>query len=381
MKNKKKYVIAMFLLILFFGATLNSIACADFQKIKNKNSNTKLFQNDNDIIRSPAEFEPVSKLIIIWPKWWSTSDGFRQINYYLDLINESEDITQIDLYVNNNIIKQRVKNLLNQNNIPLKNITITNQYTRTIWVRDYGPFFIEKNNELSIVDFYFFGYTYTLDLMDNFFPLIYSIKYKITYNSLPTMFIGLQGGNYMSDGNGTGFIGDRVFYEDNPRISKDTIIMNIKKCLGLKDLIILKSQNVSIKDGGDGTGHIDMFSKIINKTIILVGKYNDTTDPNYQTLEENANLLTDWGYNVIRIPMLRNPQNNKVIWTYTNSLIVNNGEKKIVLVPQYNTPEDQTAISIYKENMPEYEIRGINCTTIIKSSGAIHCTTMTVPTV
>ena len=50
-----------------------------------------------------------------------------------------------------------------------------------------------------------------------------------------------------------------------------------------------------------------------------------------------------------------------------------------MLVPIYNAPEDKVAISIYEKTMPDYEIRAINCETIIDYYGAIHCTTLTVP--
>jgi agmatine/peptidylarginine deiminase len=77
--------------------------------------------------------------------------------------------------------------------------------------------------------------------------------------------------------------------------------------------------------------------------------------------------------------MLRGPNNKDITWTYINSLIINNGYKKAVLVPQYNIPEDAEAISIYAQAMPDYNIVGIDSSTIIKSFGAIHCTSLTVP--
>ena len=375
LKIKRKYFAYILVIILIFEITVNPVSSENIHKIIKK----KELQNNNLFIRSPAEYEPVNNLLLIWPKWRSPSDGIIQINYFIELIKYSEDIINITLFVDNLIIKQRVINTLKENKIFLDNITIINHFTNSIWVRDYGPFFIKENGKISVVDFYFHGYTIFPDIMDNFFPFFYSLKNKLKYRSFSSLFLGIQGGNFMCDDNGTGFVGDRIFYQDNPKKSKDLIIENLKNNLGLKNLIILKSQNLSIKNGGDGTGHIDMFTKILNQTTILVGQYNDTNDSNYQTLEYNAELLNNLGYNVVRIPMLRDPKNNMFIWTYTNSLIINNGEEKVVLLPLYNIPEDQIAISIYEENMPDYQIRGINCTTIIKSLGAIHCTTITVP--
>jgi hypothetical protein len=64
--------------------------------------------------------------------------------------------------------------------------------------------------------------------------------------------------------------------------------------------------------------------------------------------------------------------------TYTNSVFVNN---KIIL-PTYREEYDTTAIRIYQETMPGYEIIPIDCDnsaeTIIAASGAIHCITHSV---
>ena len=66
---------------------------------------------------------------------------------------------------------------------------------------------------------------------------------------------------------------------------------------------------------------------------------------------------------------------------YKNSLIINGTNKKIVLVPQYGAVEDSTAIEIYEQVMPDYEIIGIYSNLVIDYWGAIHCTTMTRPLV
>ena len=53
--------------------------------------------------------------------------------------------------------------------------------------------------------------------------------------------------------------------------------------------------------------------------------------------------------------------------------------KKVVLLPIYGVEEDDIAISIYEQAMPDYEIRGILSDYIIELCGAVHCTTITRP--
>lgn len=372
-----RYLTLITIVLVLLQLTLIISAKPTFEMNKINNYENS---NENIEIRSPAEFETIKELIITWPKKNPKLDGgYIQELYYIDMVKATEDATNVNIVVNNNFIKNRVTLKLKENNISLSNVTFTVLYTNSIWVRDFGPFFIEKNNKLSIVDFHYYRKIILSRPIDDLFPTIYGVKHGIDFNFLPNFLTTLQGGNYMSDGSGTGFVADRIFYNDNPNLNKELTKNFIKHFLGLDKLIVLKSQIIKVSMGGDETGHIDMYAKLIDKDKIILAKWNDKKDVNCQIIEENAETLKNLGYNITRIPILRNPNNDKIIWTYTNSLIINGTSKNIVLVPIYNTSEDQVAISIYEKTMPDYEIRAINCETIIDYYGAIHCTTLTVP--
>ena len=172
-------------------------------------------------MRSPAEFETVSKLIITWPKWNPKLDGgYIQEPYFIDLVKKAEDSVSVNIIINNNLVKSRVMSKLEQNNIPLKNVTFSIQFTNSIWVRDYGPFFIEMNGKLRIVDFHYYQKVLFSRPIDDLFPTLYALKNDIDFNFLPNFFVTLQGGNYFSDGNGIGFVADRIFEQDNPHLDR-----------------------------------------------------------------------------------------------------------------------------------------------------------------
>jgi hypothetical protein len=65
------------------------------------------------------------------------------------------------------------------------------------------------------------------------------------------------------------------------------------------------------------------------------------------------------------------PNTNGRYFTYTNSTFIN----KTVIVPVYNIPQDTTALRIYEEELPGYEIVGINSLSSISALGALHCIT------
>jgi hypothetical protein len=100
-----------------------------------------------------------------------------------------------------------------------------------------------------------------------------------------------------------------------------------------------------------------------------------------------SNYTTRWGtpFEVIRIPSPPEqgagggyPSQGGWYLTYTNSVFINN----TVLVPTYYTQYDTTALRIYAEALPGYNIVGIDCDNnsepIIAASGAIHCITHSV---
>lgn len=99
-------------------------------------------------------------------------------------------------------------------------------------------------------------------------------------------------------------------------------------------------------------------------------------EENLNYVLSNFNSVFGTPYEVVRIPMPpdqfdRYPDVNGYYRTFTNSLFIN----KLVLVPIYEEQYDTTALRIYREALPGYNIVGINCNEIIPASGAIHCIT------
>jgi len=128
--------------------------------------------------------------------------------------------------------------------------------------------------------------------------------------------------------------------------------------------------------------------KLLDESTLLISEYPDGVADGPQI---NANMdyvlsnyTTYWGtpFEVIRIPSP--PQQgsgypNQGGWyeTYSNAVFVNNK----ILLPTYYEQYDTTAIRIWEDAMPGYEIVGIDCDgsdPIISLSGAIHCITHSV---
>ncbi|MBK7160365.1 MAG: agmatine deiminase family protein [Ignavibacteria bacterium] len=183
------------------------------------------------------------------------------------------------------------------------------------------------------------------------------------------------GGNFMVDGNGTGFSSNLILNENSGKTEAqiDTIM---RKYMGIKRYIKMTTLPY------DQIHHIDMHIKLLDEETLLVGQYpagvadGPQIETNLQYILNNFQTCYGRPYKVIRIPMPPNangqyPDNGANYFTYTNSVFVN----KTVIVPIYGLSQDTTALRIYREALPGYRIAPINCASMISALGAIHCIT------
>ena len=95
--------------------------------------------------------------------------------------------------------------------------------------------------------------------------------------------------------------------------------------------------------------------------------------------EELASFRTLKGepYNLIPLPMADAVYEDdyRLPATYANFLIMD----KVVLVPTYNSNKDSVAKKQLEKAFPNREIIGIDCRTLIKQHGSLHCITMQYP--
>ena len=83
-------------------------------------------------------------------------------------------------------------------------------------------------------------------------------------------------------------------------------------------------------------------------------------------------------YHLLKLPMPRPiiADGERLPATYANFLIINGA----VLGPTYGQPDlDNEAISIVSQAFPNRDIIGIDCRSIIRQHGSLHCCTMQYP--
>ena len=315
-------------------------------------------------VRATAEWEEIDALIIAW-----TSP------YYAiqrDIIRFSQTEAQVFVVCTDS---NAVKTNLNTYSVPLTNVHFLIVPYNSIWCRDYGPWNIYTNDvdSLALIDWIYNRPRPKDDTMPSGIMRYTGLPmYEMTtapWNLIHT------GGNFMVDGFGTAF-SSKLILNENPNLTEAQIDTTMKHFMGIDRYIKMETLPY------DEIHHIDMHMKLLDEETILMAEYpqgvadGPQIEANLNYVLSNFNSVYGTPYKVIRIPSPPDaggdyPDNNGDYRTYTNSVFVN----KTVIVPTYAQQYDTTAIRIYQDALPGYNIQGINCNSIIPSLGAIHCIT------
>lgn len=314
-------------------------------------------------VRTMAEWEELEGIIITWTSYTSI---LRQIVDYA----QEEGLVYIVCSDSNT-----VKTYLTSGGVPLTNLKFIITGFNSIWVRDYGPWtvYADDVDSLYLIDWIYNRPRPADDIVPVTFANFYNVPIYQTTNS-PNNLTN-TGGNFMTDGMGTGFA-SKLILTDNPTKTEADIDSIMKKYMGITRYIKMNTLPY------DEIHHIDMHMKLLDEETLLVGQYPTGISDGPQ-IEANltyvlTNYLNGFGrpYKVVRIPMPpdgsgRYPSAGGQYRTFTNSVFVN----KTIIVPTYDLQYDTTALRIYRDAMPGYNVVGINCNGIISALGAIHCIT------
>ncbi|HEY3385648.1 MAG TPA: agmatine deiminase family protein [Saprospiraceae bacterium] len=317
-------------------------------------------------VRTMAEWEEIQALIITWSG---------QATILKEIVRNAVKECKVLIITTN---PSNVTSQLISANIPMDSVEFVETPFNSIWVRDYGPWTVYKNDvdSLWLVDWIYNRPRQN----DDASPVAVAQHLNLPiYEATTAPYDWVHtGGNHLPDGMGTVF-SSLLVLEENPEKTEAQIDSIANIFLGVKQYIKFPTLPF------DGIHHLDMHMRVIDEETIFFGQYPEGVSDGPQ-IEANINYLTEeyntaFGnkYNIVRLPMPpdgsgRYPSSGGAYRTYTNSVFVN----KTVLVPTYEERYDTTALRIYRENLPGYNVVGINCNSIIGSLGAIHCITKTV---
>ena len=337
-----------------------------------------------DSLRTAAEWEEIEALTISWTSFPCIQ---KQI-----VAASKEECTVIIFADNVNEVENYLTSSTCGGALDLENVDIVPAEYNSIWIRDYGANTVygSWDDDRVLVDWMYNRPRPDDDAIPDVLGDHLGIDVYTT-TAEPTDLMN-TGGNWMSDGFGTAFASELILEEndggsswwtdfpDHTEAEIDDIISDFHGVDTYIKMPVLPY---------DGIHHIDMHMKLLDESTLLVAEYPmgvaDGPQINANLDYVISNFTTKWGtpFDVIRIPSPPEqgggyPNQNGWYLTYTNSVFVNN----TILLPTYYTEYDTTAIRIYEEALPGYEVVGIDCdnngSAIISLSGAIHCITHSV---
>lgn len=327
-------------------------------------------------VRTMAEWEEIEYLTVTWTAYRPTlAEIIRNAKDECKVIVICTDSTQVQ------------SQLLNQYNFTdLNNILYLEAAYNSIWIRDYGANTIYANDvdSLMLVDWIYNRPRPADDVIPGKIADMLGLELYST-SEAPYEMVH-TGGNFTSDGMGTAFSSRLILDENAPGnpygtapLTESEIDQFMNEFMGISRYIKMETLPFDV------IHHIDMHMRLLDEETILVGQYPDGVadgpqiEANIQYLQDNFLSVFGTPYEFVRIQM---PPDNGAYpdtwWadyrTYTNSVLVN----KTILVPVYEEEFDTTALRVYEEAMPGYNVVGIDCNDIIESLGALHCITRAV---
>lgn len=325
------------------------------------------------VLRTAAEWEEIQALVVTWRDYKPT---------LAEIIRYAQEECKVIVHATN--ATTAANELTNTYNVPLgPNVQIVSQPNNSLWIRDYGAntVYINEVDSLFLLDW---KYNRPSRVADDSIPRRYAreLDVNLVQTTLEPNRVVHTGGNFMSDGFGTGFSSELIL-EENPTKSEAQIDQIMESYMGIDRYIKMPVLPY------DGIHHIDMHMKLLDEETLLWAQYpigvadGPQIEANLLYVLDNFNSVFGTPYKIKRVvappdysgngnPIY--PNNGGDYRTYSNSVFVNG----TVLLPVYGGPFDTTAVRIYKENLPGYRIVPIDCQSIIAASGAIHCITHSV---
>lgn len=334
----------------------------------------------------PPEWYPQSAIQLTWPHPDTDWD------YMLEEVTACYVNIAVEILKRQKLIvvchnAETVKYELKEYKDLFRNLTLVELPTNDTWARDHSGISVINNGKKQVYDFTFNGWG--LKFASNYDNqisrgLFKNGIFKSDVELLNKKDFALEGGALESDGKGTLLTTSECLLSANRNsfMSKEEIEKYLKEAFGLNKILWLDHGYLS---GDDTDSHIDTLARYCDEHTIVYVKCEDKKDEHYEALakmEEQLKTFTDYQdnpYKLISLPMAKavyDEDNERLPATYANFLIMND----VVLLPFYNDQERDTEAKEKLEiAFPTREIIGIDCSSLIRQHGSLHCITMQYP--
>ena len=265
-------------------------------------------------------------------------------------------------------------------------VLIVEPPTNDTWARDHGFItLVDDQGGIRLLDFKFNGWGEKFpSQLDNAINRRLYDEGRVKGEYVSQLDFVLEGGAIESDGRGTVFTTTDCLLAPhrNQPMTQQQIEERLKEALCAERIVWIDHGNLT---GDDTDGHIDTLVRIAPDDTLLYVGCDDIEDEQYTELHlmetQLQTLRTRDGhpYRLLKLPMphpIYDEDGMRLPATYANFLVINGA----VLVPTYAQPAlDAEALRLIGDAFPGRDIIGIDCRTIIRQHGSLHCCTMQYP--
>jgi len=335
----------------------------------------------------PAEFAPHRATWLSWPHKEASWPGKIQTIYprytaFIKILTYSELVC---INVNDQAMKDAALEWLVKDEVDLSRVEFFFNPTNDAWCRDHGPAFLinpAAEPKKVIVDWNYnaWGNKYPPYDLDDVIPT------RIAEQSgIPVYHPGIvmEGGSVEFNGEGTILTSESCLLNPNrnPGLTKSGIENYLLHYYGATQVLWVPDGIV----GDDTDGHVDDTVRFVNSDTVIAVVEENRSDENFELLQKNLKtlktmrLIDGRSLNIVELPM-PDPviyENQRLPASYANFYIAN----RDVIVPVFNSRNDDRALRIISSCFPDRKITGIDSTDIIWGLGSFHCLSQQEPMV
>jgi agmatine deiminase len=324
----------------------------------------------------PAEWQPHESTWMAWPhddeQWIGMLEPVRR--EFTTLVSTIARFEPVNLLVADDESERDARERLSAAAVRLYRVP-----HQDVWLRDSGPIFVARTEDLLLVDWEFNGWggKYPAAL-DNQIPT--HIARLLGSGPLYQPGIVMEGGSLEVNGQGLALTTKQCLLAPtrNPRLGQRAIESALEQYLGIREVEWLAEG----LEGDHTDGHIDTITRFIDERTIVTSICEDTSDPNHVALADNLERLRVMadrrGFRLVELPIPTGRvefEGERLPLTYANFYVVNGG----VVVPVYGKAEDARALEVLRPLFPNREVVPIASTALITGGGSFHCVTQQQP--
>ena len=323
----------------------------------------------------PAEWAPHELTLVAWPQreeaWRGTTiDEARDT--HAEVVAAIAEFEPVLLVVSPEHAESA------RSRVPSQNVEIFEAPIDDSWLRDSGPVIVTAEGRRAGVDFTFNGWGEAFLPYDKDAAVAARILDHLGIERIGSELV-LEGGSIAVNGEGTLITTEQCLLDPsrNPGLDRESIATELSARLGVDEFVWLDR---GLVEDGDTDGHVDNICAFSEPGKVLLQTAPEG-DPNYENAQENLDLLSAAGLEVVELDLLPriDRDGEPIVVPYTNYYIANGA--LIVPVSGYDPDMDAQALELLGRLYPGREAIGIDGRNLALGGGGIHCITQQIPAV